>query len=118
MKIKIIDLIGTRCIIKEDGKKIFDLIFPKIKSGEKVILDFDGVTQFASPFFNLAIGTILKEKEMTKANLRSILLFENLNRIGEVVAERVIENAIKYHRNKDYKKIVDDIIAQQAEESD
>jgi hypothetical protein len=118
MEIKIIDVIGTRCIIKEDGKKVFELIYPKIHSGEKVTLDFDGVTQFASPFFNLAIGSMLKDKDITESSLRSRLFFINLNKTGEMVAERVIENAVKYHGDRDYRKIVDDILEQQAKEAD
>jgi len=34
-----------------------------------------------------------------------------------MVVERVIENATKYHGDKDYRKIVDDILEQQAMEA-
>ena len=61
MKISIKNMIGPRCIIKEDGQKVYDLIVEPIKKGETVQLDFDGVAQFASPFFNFAIGRLLRD---------------------------------------------------------
>jgi hypothetical protein len=114
MNISIKDIIGPRCIIKEDGQKIFDGIHEPLKRGETITLDFDGVAQFASPFFNFAIGQLLKD--ITEDTLRRLLQIVNLNETGWLVVERVIENAAKYHGNKDYRKIVDDILEQQARE--
>jgi hypothetical protein len=116
MNISIKDIIGQRCIIKEDGQKIFDLILQPLKKGEKVSLDFEGVTQFASPFFNFAIGQLLKD--IKEHDVRALLHIVNLNETGEMVLNRVIENAAKYHGDKDYRKIVDDIIEKQAKESE
>jgi hypothetical protein len=116
MKISIKDKIGPRCIIKEDGQKIYDEIHSPLKQGETITLDFNGVTQFASPFFNLAIGQLLKD--LSEDDLRQLLQIENLTETGRLVVERVIENAVKYHGNKDHRKIVEDILEQQAKESD
>ena len=115
MKVSIKDKIGLRCIIKEDGQKIFDEIVEPLKRGETVTLDFAGVSQFASPFFNFAVGQLLKD--IKEDDLRHLLHIENLNETGRLVVERVIENAAKYHGNKDYRKIVDDIIEKQAKEA-
>ncbi len=115
MKISIKDKIGPRCIIKEDGQKVYDQIHDPLKKGEAMTLDFDGVSQFASPFFNFAIGQLLKD--MSAQTLRQQLRIEHLNEVGSQVVERVIENAGKYHGNKDYQKIVDDILAEQAKEA-
>jgi len=116
MKLSIRDKIGPRCIIKEDGQNIYDQIHGSLKNGETVTLDFEGVNQFASPFFNFAIGQLLKDIQEDK--LRRLLLIENLNETGKLVVERVIENAANYHGDKDYRKILDDILEQQAKESD
>lgn len=116
MKLFIKDKIGPRCIIKEDGQKVYDEIHGPLKNGESVTLDFGGVSQFASPFFNFAIGQLLMDIE--EGDLRRLLQIENLNETGQLVVERVIENAAKYHGDKDYRKIVDDILEQQARESD
>jgi hypothetical protein len=115
MKLSIRDQIGPRCIIREDGQKIYEAIQSPLKNGEPVILDFEGVRQFASPFFNFAVGQLLKD--ISEAELRRLLHIENLNETGKMVVERVIENAAKYHGDKDYRKIVDDILEQQARES-
>ena len=116
MKIIIKDEIGPRCIIKEDGQKIYDKIHEPLKKGETVTLDFDGVAQFASPFFNFAIGQLLKD--IKEEDLRRLLQIENLNETGKLVVERVIENAARYHSDVNYRKIVDDILEQQAKESE
>ena len=114
MKIMVKEMIGPRCIIKEDGQKVFDHIHGPLKARKTMTLDFDGVTQFASPFFNFAVGQLLIDiKETT---LSSLLQIENLNETGTKVVERVIENAGKYHKDRDYRKIVDDILKKQATE--
>lgn len=115
MKLFLKDKIGPRCIIKEDGQKVYEEIHGPLKNGEAITLDFGGVTQFASPFFNFAIGQLLKDIKVD--DLRRLLQIENLNESGRLVVHRVIENAAKYHGDKDYRKIVDDILEQQARES-
>lgn len=115
MKLSIKEKIGPRCIIMEDGQKIFHEVFEPMKRGESVTLDFEGVSQFASPFFNFAIGQLLKE--INENDVRRLLQIENLNETGTMVVERVIENAVKYHGNKDFRKVVDDILEQQSKES-
>jgi len=116
MQLKIKDMIGPRCIIKEDGQKVFDAIHETLKKGETVQLDFLGVTQFASPFFNFAVGQLLKD--ITADNIRQLLQIKNLNETGSLVVERVIENASRYHTDVDFRKIVDAILEQQAKESE
>lgn len=116
MRVSVMDRIGPRCIIKEDGQAIYNAIHGALQNGETVTLDFDGVGQFASPFFNFAVGQLLKDIE--EADLRRLLQIEHLNETGRLVVERVIENAAKYHGDKDYRKIVDDILERQAKESD
>lgn len=116
MKLSIRDTIGPRCIIKEDGQKIFNAICDPLKRGETVTLDFDGVSQFATPFFNFAIGQLLNY--IPEADVRRFLQFESLNETGNSVVERVIENATKQHADKQYRDIVEEILTKQAKESD
>lgn len=116
MKLSIKERVGPRCIIKEDGQKIYDAIHELLKNGHTVTLDFIGVSQFASPFFNFAIGQLLND--ISENELQRLLIIENLNESGRLVVDRVIENAAQYHGDKDYQKIVDDILEQQAKESD
>ena len=116
MKLSIRELIGSRCIIKEDGQKIYEAIHGTLQRNEPVILDFEGVNQFASPFFNFAVGQLLKD--IDKTNLLRLLQLEHLNETGRLVVERVIENSVQYHGDRDYRKIVDEILEQQAKESE
>jgi hypothetical protein len=116
MRLCIKDQIGPRCIIKEDGQKVYDSIHNALRNSETVTLDFEEVNQFASPFFNFAIGQLLKD--VSEADLRRLLHIEHLSETGRLVVERVIENAAKYNGDKDYRKIVDDILERQAKESD
>ena len=46
MKLFIRERIGPRCIIKEDGQKIYDTIYGPLRSGELITLDFEGVKDF------------------------------------------------------------------------
>jgi len=114
MEVRIQDIIGARCIIKDDGQRVYDAIHSALVEGESVTLDFDGVTQFASPFFNSAIGQLLKD--ITADNLRTLLNIVNLVRDGQLVVNRVIENASHYHKDLNYQKIVDAILQQESEE--
>ncbi len=116
MKISIKESIGPRCIIKEDGQKIYEVVHEVLKTGGTITLDFNGVSQFASPFFNFAIGQLLND--LSEDELRRLLVIENLNETGRLVVDRVIENAAQYHGDKDYQKIVDDILELQAREPD
>jgi hypothetical protein len=99
-------------MVPEDGQKIHDLISPPLRNGEDVYLDFTGVSLFASPFFNFAIGQLLNS--VPEASLRRLLHIEKINETGKLVVERVIANASIYHGNHDYKKIVDQILEKQA----
>jgi hypothetical protein len=116
MQIKIHDMIGPRCIIKEDGQRVYDAIHEPLKNGEEVKLNFVGVAQLASPFFNFAIGQLLKD--ITEDNLKQFLHIENIVPEGRMVIDCVIENASQYHTDVDYRKIVDSILEQQAKESE
>lgn len=115
MEVSIHEEIGPRCIVKEDGQRVYDAIHEALKEGRAVTLDFEGVTQFASPFFNFAIGQLLKD--ITAVDLKRSLNIVNLVPDGRLVVDRVIQNASRYHTEPDYRKIVDAILQQQAEES-
>lgn len=116
MELKIKEMIGIRCITKDDGQKIYDIIHPKLLKNKPVKLDFQGVMQFASPFFNFAIGQLLKD--LTVEELKRLLEIKNLVPDGRLLVNRVIENASKYHQDVDYRHIVDTILEQQAAEAE
>lgn len=116
MEYSVREQIGPRAIIKEDGQKVYDAIHPVIREGGSVTLDFGGVSQFASPFFNFAIGQLLKD--LTVDELKARLHIIHLTQDGMAVVSRVIENASQYHQDEDFRQIVDAILEEQAKESD
>ncbi|MDD5757990.1 MAG: STAS-like domain-containing protein [Desulfobulbaceae bacterium] len=115
MKIIIInEKIGANCITLEDGQQIYDAIYPELSAGKPVELDFDKVKIFASPFFNSAIGRLLKDIEPDALN--RLLVFKNLNPDGMVVLKRVIENSKQYYSNENTRKTIDEILLAQGED--
>ncbi len=116
MRLNVKEAIGARCIVAEDGQKLHDAVVALLRDKEDVFLDFSDVRQFASPFFNFSIGQLLND--VSEENLRKYLHLEGLNEIGRIVVERVISNASRYQGNEDYRKIVDDILEQQARGED
>lgn len=116
MEYKVQEEIGPRAIVKEDGQKVYDTIHPFLTRGEAVTLDFDGVEQFASPFFNYAIGQLLKD--ITIEDLKEHLAIVHLTADGMTVVKRVIKNSSQYHADVDHRRIVDAILEEQARESE
>ena len=113
MKYKIRDLVGENCMTPDDGQKVYDSIHPELVAHHPVELDFTGVDIFASPFFNFAIGQLLKDIQLDKLNL--LLKVSHLNPVGMQVIERVIENSKQYYSNENIRKAVDEVLREQAE---
>lgn len=116
MKITIKDIFGIRCMALSDGQRLHDMIIDELKNGSQVVLDFSGVKQFASPFFNLSIGQIMTE--ISESSFRELLFIDNLDETGKYVVGQVISNASIYHADADHKKIVDEILDRQAKGED
>ena len=117
MKLNVKDAIGNgRCIVQAEGQKIYDQIHPKLKDGEDVTLDFDGISQYASPFFNHAVGRLFRDIEPDV--LENKLHFENINETGNMIIECIKENAARYYGDIDYSKAVDSILEQMDADED
>lgn len=113
MKIDVFKVTGENCITLEDGQKIYDMIHSELSAGNNVELDFENVKIFASPFFNSAIGRLLKD--FKSEDLNRLLKITNLNPTGMSVLKRVIENAKEYYSNPDMRKAVDDVLLEQSQ---
>ncbi|MDE4038334.1 MULTISPECIES: STAS-like domain-containing protein [Acinetobacter calcoaceticus/baumannii complex] len=94
--IKVYEVIGKNAISMKSGDKIYQLIIENINKKEKTILDFEEVDLFASPFFNTAIGHLLKDMELHE--LQDQLKFENLDGIGKDLLNLVISNALNFYK--------------------
>jgi len=114
MKYNIHKTICENCITLEDGRKVYDKIHPELVSEHMVELDFSGVTVFASPFFNAAIGLLLKD--IKPEDLNRLLKVSNLTPVGMDVLKRVIENSKQYYSDDKTRKALDDILSEKAED--
>lgn len=113
MKYSILTLVGEDCITIEDGDKIYALIHPELAADRPVELDFAGVSVFASPFFNAAIGRLLKD--FTPQDLNRLLKISNLAPVGMDVLKLVIKNSAQYYRDPALRKALDEILSEQVE---
>ncbi|MCI5130678.1 MAG: DUF4325 domain-containing protein [Candidatus Electrothrix sp. EH2] len=114
MRTSIHDLIGANCITLDDGQQVYKTIHPELTAGLPVELDFDQVEIFASPFFNAAIGQLLKD--IAPDDLNRLLAFHGLNSNGQAVMRRVIENSKRYYNEPEFRKNLDDIFLEQSKE--
>ena len=112
--LKIRTLVGERCVTSEDGQRVYDEIHDKLLSGEKLCLDFEKVTVFASPFFNFAIGQLFKD--LRAEILNRLLTVKDLSPDGMLVWRRVVKNAKEYYGNANKKQAIDEILREQSEE--
>jgi hypothetical protein len=112
MKHEILTLIGKNCITPSDGQKLYDLVHPALLAEREVELDFAGVEIFASPFFNFAIGQLLRD--IQPETLNRLLKFYHLNPVGRQILKLVIENSKRYYSDSSFRSRVDQVISEQA----
>ena len=113
MKYDIHAIVGKNGMTSQDGQKIYNAIYPELKAGHTVELDFSEVEIFASPFFNFAIGQLVKDIQTDTLN--QLLKVSHLNSVGMKILKRVIENSKEYYSNPDKRKALEKVIREQAE---
>lgn len=114
MDCKVYALVGENAITVEDGQKVYEKIQPELRAGYAVDLDFLNVRVFASPFFNSAIGQLLKDIKPDELN--RLLRVHNLNPVGTEVLKRVVENAKRYFGSDSYRKAQTEVLSKLAED--
>jgi hypothetical protein len=112
MTYKIYDMVGEYAITADGGQKVYDQIHPELLASNPVELDFTGVKVFASPFFNLAIGQLLKDVPVDSLN--RLIKFTSVRSNGWNVLERVVANAKRYYSDEQFRNAVDAVIAEQS----
>lgn len=113
MRIGVKSLAGENCLTFESGEKVYELIFSQLRDGKAVHLDFEGVRIFASPFFNAAVGRLLKDFDSDTLNL--LVKIENINPVGLHVLRQVIKNSSQYYRDLALKQALDEVMKEQSE---
>jgi hypothetical protein len=113
MTLAVHSLVGPVCMTLRDGEKVFEKIYPELKAGREVELDFSSVGVSTLPFFNAAIGRLLRD--IRPDVLNENLHVTNLNDVAMTVLGRVIENSKEYYSNPALQEAVDEILSAQAE---
>lgn len=91
MTIKVLEYIGDRATDMKQGDMIYELIIQGFKKGEKVCVDFGGLTTVLSTFLNNAIGTLFKDYDSDYLNNNLSIL--NLCEDDMFILRRVIKRA-------------------------
>lgn len=83
---------------------------------EPVTLRFSGSEIFASPFFNSAIGQLLKG--FGSDDLDRVVHFENLNTRGQAILRSVIANAKEYYGDPARRRAMDSVLNLEQEDEE
>jgi STAS-like domain of unknown function (DUF4325) len=107
MKYNIYNLIGAYCVTPLSGQKIYEIIHPVLIDGTAVELNFFGVKAYAAPFFNYAIGQLLKD--ISNEDVNRLVIFSNLSSTGDNVLQMVMSSAKRYYTDESYRRAVHEI---------
>lgn len=114
--IKILDYC-TAALSITNGEIIKNVIEENIENSEKIILDFDGITLFATPFFNLVIGHFIIK--LTPEVFNNKIKCINLTELGSTTLQYSYDNACMIYKNsikaeeiEEINKIIDENISE------
>jgi hypothetical protein len=94
--------IAPRCLTADAGARLLSRLAPPIDAGETVDLDFDGITIFASLFFNASIARLLEKH--SPSSLTLLIKVHNISETGKKAYSRSFENAAYYFALKEDEK--------------
>lgn len=104
MQIRVADTVGSIAITANDGDAVRARIARALRGEDTVELNFDGVSIFASPFFNAAIGQLLGEFEAEDLSKR--IQATGLTADGAEIMVQVVKNAREFFSNPKARKAV------------
>ena len=106
--IKISD-ISPRCLTSSAGQILLSKLEYYLPINDKVILDFNGITMFASLYFNNSITKLIPNYPSSIINQRIVII--NMNETGKKALSRSLEVGSEYYKlNQDEKRQVHEII--------
>ena len=98
LKIINIKSFTEKCMAQKSGLVLRKLIEEALKNDEEIILDFDGIKLFASPFFNISLGYIISNYGEERFNSIKII---NISELGDRVIAQVKNNSLKSKDDED-----------------
>jgi STAS-like domain of unknown function (DUF4325) len=111
MRYSIRSINGDYCITPQCGQALYDIINPLLLSKTTIELDFTGVKAYACPFFNYAMGQLLKDT--SRSELHRLVIFVNLSPLGTRILEMVLDTAQRYYSDNDYRQAVDAVLEEE-----
>ena len=95
----------NQAISSEEAETVYNALHGILKNGQKVILDFSGISLLISSFLNSAVGRLYGE--FKPDTIEKLVSYENLDAQDEYILEKVICRAKDYYSNK---SLVDGIV--------
>ena len=114
MKFEILKIAGPNCVTLDQGQLVYELVRPHIGAGTAVELDCRDVKVIASPFFNAAIGQLIRD--FPPEELMTLLHVEGLTEPNRSLLQLVVENSREYYGDLEAKKIVDAMLEEHSRE--
>lgn len=113
--IRVVDITGPFALAGDDGQRLYDRMYAILGAAQNAQVDFYGVRVIATPFFNAAVGRLLKD--VSPDELRNRILFKNLSLAAERTLALVIENAKQYYHDPGAREALDKILIEHGDES-
>lgn len=107
MKKIIIKEITKEAASQSSGEKLLSIMEPLIKNNEEFCIDFEGLTRFASPFFNNSFAKLALIYGFESIDSIEIL---NLSEVGTDTYNTSMENAKLLSNDPKYATKIEEII--------
>lgn len=88
-------------VATDAGDKVFNQLMTEFDAGEKVRLDFDGITIISTAFLNAAIGQLYSQGKYDSNFLNNSLQFINIQPEDRPLFIMVVNRAKEYFANKE-----------------
>lgn len=93
-----ISSITSMAMTEDAGMMLRNEMSDTIEQEEKVILDFEGIGLFATPFFNASIGYFVLKLSPEKYNQQVTVI--NLSDLGRETYSHSLQNAVSVYQNQ------------------
>jgi hypothetical protein len=118
--IKIIDIIGDNlCIASDDAEKIYNIVYPLLKNGDKVELSFEGAEHIISSFLYGTVGelyeNLMLHENLSEEEIRGRLNVTGLDDIDREGLQITINEAKRFAANPELHEIYAQAFAEYAE---
>lgn len=106
---------GQHCVGVEEGESFFNQIYPLLKLGQEVCLDFSNILTITSSFLNAAIGNLFGQ--FKDYSFEKLISYNNLDENDIQLLKLVINNAKEhFKKNRNGREIENNIVERSIEE--